>query len=94
MFITSTRRVFCKISTSGSWNKKTDDLDVPEVDKNYNKMMEAIMLHLKLGELWGVPLVYVVRHHVMVASHLDMGTFLNLEEMLVKTLIVHLCSNL
>ena len=46
--------------------KKTDHLDTPKVDKNnWAKILESIILHLKLMRgVRGVPLAYVVRQHV------------------------------
>ena len=49
-------------------NKKSDDLDLLKVDRNYwAKTMEAIVLHLRLiREMRAVPLAYVVRQHIKI----------------------------
>ena len=49
--------------------KKTDDLNVPKLDKsNWTKTMKAIVLYLRLLRgVQGVPMAYVVRQHIIVA---------------------------
>ena len=62
--------------------KKTDDIKAPKVDKNnWAKIMENIVLHLKLvRDMRGTPMAYVVQRHVKVA-HISprSGTYLNLD---------------
>ena len=66
--------------------KKTDNIKAPKVDKNnLAKTMENIVPHLNLVRevrgVRGVPLAYVVRHHVKVA-HISprYDAYLNLDE--------------
>ena len=63
--------------------KKTDDLEVPKVDKNkWAKTMENIVLHLKLmSRVSGAPVAYLVQHHIKVTLiSSGNGVYLNLDE--------------
>ena len=70
--------------------RKTDDLNVPKIDKNNcAKTMENIVLHLKLmREMRSVPFSYVVRHP-------GYTVYMNLDvEMIARALTVNTKSNL
>ena len=63
--------------------KKTNDTEEPKFDKNnWVKTVENIVLHLKLIRgMRGVPLAYVVQHHIKVAHILPgYSAYLNLNK--------------
>ena len=78
--------------------KKTDDLEVPKVEKrNREKTMEVIFLYLKLiKEMKIVPPAYVIRKHVRVVHILPgYDVHLNLDEnMIARAPIGDVNSNL
>ena len=78
--------------------KKSDDIEVPKIDKNnWAKTMENIVMYLKLVRgMRGTLLSYLVLHHIKVALiPFESGSYLKLDkEMIARANIVNARSNL